>query len=99
MAGETRGLTEHSDLSFLSFLSASCAFQGAILTTMLATRNFSGRCCPGGLSLCMSHALGFRWQVKTDMGAEKLPVWTAKDWLGLSFLPVLLFLPPGTCLR
>lgn len=27
------------------FLSAFCVLQGAILTTMLATRNFSGRCC------------------------------------------------------
>lgn len=26
-------------------LSAFCVLQGAILTTMLATRNFSGRCC------------------------------------------------------
>lgn len=29
----------------MPFPSAFCVFQGAILTTMLATRNFSGRCC------------------------------------------------------
>jgi len=34
----------------MPFPSAFCVFQGAILTTMLATRNFSGRCCLRGSS-------------------------------------------------
>lgn len=36
------------------FPSAFCVFQGAILTTMLATRNFSGRCRLWGSSPCLT---------------------------------------------
>lgn len=40
------------------FLSAFCVFQGAILTTMLATRNFSGRCRLRGSSPCLTGCPG-----------------------------------------
>lgn len=57
------------------FSSAFLVFQGAILTTMLATRNFSGRCCLWDSSPCRT---GYPGQICRVPGELALPCVTER---------------------
>lgn len=54
------------------FPSAFCLFQGAILTTMLATRNFSGRCCLWGSSPCLTGRPGQTHRVPGELALPRV---------------------------